>query len=787
MIIEALAPPCYLFDLGRSTDANRPSARGIGIAERAVVNDDPAGREVGRGQYCHQLFDRRLWPSLRHHELDGRVHFDEVVRRDARGHSNGDTRRPVDEKVRQLGRQIVGLGVGACVGISELHGRFVNLGEQRHCRLCQASFGVAAGGRRIVERAKVAVRLYERHGHGEGLAHPYERLIDRVGAVGVILPHGVADELRRLAKVGAGPGSHLPHGVEHPTLYRLEPVTHVGNRPCRGHRERVGHERIAHFDVDGDVDNVARKCVRKGALGHPPGTLRRRPPDFAHPRPLYIGTDMTRRIEVELTSERPDGTWTWRAAGAREPRGELDGALLFSGAKVGDVVKADADFDIEGITVIAVQPPKEARPEPERIELISSTPFEPVTARLSPSGGRREPCERRERRPSDRRGGDDSGDRPRRGRGERGERDGREGRPKRGERANRDDRRPRDRTPAEPERPKPKRLRPGRTHRKAYLDSLSDEERVVAEQLMRGGIAAVRKEIETQNVRASEDGAEEIKAKPLLALAERLAPKVRAAEWRDRAEAALAEVEEVDLRDLRSVVVAGEDAVRDAESRELAERLREALAARVESEHQKWLNELTATLADGRVVRALRLSSRPPKAGVPLPRELAERLTEAANSALGGEVGQQRLGVVIDAVAYSPVRTTAVLVEVPAKPSEELLETVRKVADRVPHIAEKLGLDPSVRPKRKRPPRRPKPPPKGEPKPAAAEAGASDADAAVGATAAVGAVDAGSDSDAVPDADAAAASEAPANVEPAVSGDDPVASDDASVSAPETA
>ncbi len=67
---------------------------------------------------------------------------------------------------------------------------------------------------------------------------------------------------------------------------------------------------------------------------------------------------MSRRIEVELTSNRDDGTWTWRAAGAKQPKGELDGRLLPSGAKVGDVLRADADFDIEGITVTAVLPPK---------------------------------------------------------------------------------------------------------------------------------------------------------------------------------------------------------------------------------------------------------------------------------------------------------------------------------------------------------------------------------------------------------------------------------------------
>jgi hypothetical protein len=67
---------------------------------------------------------------------------------------------------------------------------------------------------------------------------------------------------------------------------------------------------------------------------------------------------MPRRIEVELTSARDDGTWTWRAAGARQPKGSLEGSLLYAGAKVGDVVRADADFDIDGITIISVLPPR---------------------------------------------------------------------------------------------------------------------------------------------------------------------------------------------------------------------------------------------------------------------------------------------------------------------------------------------------------------------------------------------------------------------------------------------
>ena len=80
---------------------------------------------------------------------------------------------------------------------------------------------------------------------------------------------------------------------------------------------------------------------------------------------------MSRRIDIELTSARPDGTWTWRAAGALKPRGVLDGTLLYQGAKTGDVVRADAEFEIEGITIAAVLPPKDKkRAEPERIDVI---------------------------------------------------------------------------------------------------------------------------------------------------------------------------------------------------------------------------------------------------------------------------------------------------------------------------------------------------------------------------------------------------------------------------------
>ena len=402
---------------------------------------------------------------------------------------------------------------------------------------------------------------------------------------------------------------------------------------------------------------------------------------------------MSRRIDVELTSARDDGTWTWRAAGAKQPKGDLDGTLLFSGAKVGDVVRAEADFDVDGITIIGVQPPKEkARTEPERIEIIGTVQNIPaVTTALVEKGRRR-----------DRAGGGsrDRGDRRDRGsRGEgrgRGTREGGDGEQRTGRSDARRDRRPRPERAPQPEleaKPKPKRLRPGRAHRQAVLAQLPEEHKAIAEQVLRGGIPAVRQAVDKQNEDNKAAGLPEISAGPLVAIAENLLPQLRAAEWHDRAEAALADLDELDLRDLRSVVVAADVAAKDDDTRQLAVRLRDALTRRVESEHATWLAEIDTLLRDGRVVRALRLSSRPPKAGTPFPSDLGSRMSDAAARALTSDTSSERYATVVDALAYSPVRQNVKPQGVPEKPADELRTAVERLASRVPQIAGQFGIE----------------------------------------------------------------------------------------------
>jgi hypothetical protein len=206
----------------------------------------------------------------------------------------------------------------------------------------------------------------------------------------------------------------------------------------------------------------------------------------------------------------------------------------------------------------------------------------------------------------------------------------------------------------------------------------------------------VRSVIDRYNEQARAEGRPALSSDPLVSISERLLPYLRAAEWRDRADAALAGVSEVDLRDLRSVVVAADASARDDETRALAEQLKQGLSARVETEHAAWLDELRQLVADERVVRALKVSSRPPKAGSPLPGDLAATLVAAASASLTADTGSDRFIAVVDALAASPVRAQVAPQGVPERGRDDITKAVKKLADRVPRVAAAVTPPPAT-------------------------------------------------------------------------------------------
>ena len=398
---------------------------------------------------------------------------------------------------------------------------------------------------------------------------------------------------------------------------------------------------------------------------------------------------MATRIEIEVTSERPDGSFTWRAAGAKQPKGVFARSLLPPGAHVGDVLRAEAEFTVDGPELMSLTTIKVVQPDlSARLEVIGTQrPTEAVTTQLA-------------------------------NKGREGRRDGRSGRFGGGERApyDRPERAKRDdsRSPRSEDgrgsggRGRPSPLKTQRTHRNAWIATLPEGHRPIAEQLMHEGHDGVSGALTRQNNLAVSEGRAPIDIGPVMRIADTLLPALQVAEWRDQADAAISAADSADLRELRRVLISGDAFSSDPAVNETLALVRSKVNRR-ESKATKRPGHAKSreAIAEGRVVRALRHSGRPAKAGVPLPADLIEQLSAATMGALGPDEEPHRWTMVLEALAGSPIRR---LIAPEAKPvgadkDDELLDTVDRLAHRLPGIAELFGIE--VKPER-RPARRPR-------------------------------------------------------------------------------
>ncbi|HEY6472403.1 MAG TPA: hypothetical protein VIY26_05900, partial [Acidimicrobiales bacterium] len=401
---------------------------------------------------------------------------------------------------------------------------------------------------------------------------------------------------------------------------------------------------------------------------------------------------MSRRIDIELTSRSGDGSWTWRAAGARQPKGTVDDAVVPAGEKVGSVLQADVEVSLDGIEILSLTAAKPLR-SPEktegRIEVRGTPKRAPdVSVILAPGSGKRRRDDDGDRRDRRDRPGRSDGDRaPREARDDRGERDER---PRGGSGPRRPGgRRPgeRDGRPARGERP----VAPTSTvHRNAMLAALRPEQIPVAEQLLRGGLQAVRQAIDTQNNAAKAAGKPPVASQALLAMADELLPTVRLADWKDRASVAQTAGKDYRLRELRAVVAASRTVNLDEEGRAMAKALLESLDQRTTALREEWLARITNALNDGRVQQAVEASVRPPEPGTRCPAELAVRLAAAAGEALSADKAPEEWMQLLDAVVASPVRRNVKPTGIPD--DEVARQAARHAAGAVPALAKLLGL-----------------------------------------------------------------------------------------------
>ena len=422
---------------------------------------------------------------------------------------------------------------------------------------------------------------------------------------------------------------------------------------------------------------------------------------------------MSRRIEIEITSLNGDVA-TWRAAGAKLPKGVLQASLVPGGPVVGSVYRADVEQFMEGIEILSVMPPKTASPldpRKERIELIVSEKSVPDVTVTYASKGR-----------GPRRDGDDRGE----GRRDGAKRPARPGAKDRSsERGPRPDRPSGDRPSGDrPDRPRSDRpradrgARPSRErsgppgapplttmHRNAFLATLSPEQLPVAEQLLRGGMPSVRTAVADQNKNATAQGRPTIDPGTIERIAEDLLAKTTLAMWKDRAAGALGAGKELRLRDLRAVVTSAKTTNLDDEARSQLKELQASLTTRLEILRTQWSERLDTAMKSNNLAEALRLVARPPDMSTRVSSDIATTLAAAVSAALTAEQDVALWSELVQLTVETSIRRNVKPLGIPANEAAKSLAI--KNAGAIPEFAKLLGMKVPPPPPPTRAPRRP--------------------------------------------------------------------------------
>jgi hypothetical protein len=463
---------------------------------------------------------------------------------------------------------------------------------------------------------------------------------------------------------------------------------------------------------------------------------------------------MSRRIEIEITSLNGDVA-TWRAAGAKQPKGVLSAALVPGGPVVGNVYRADVEQYMEGIEVLSVMAPKTASPvDPrnERVQLIPSAKQGPdVVVTYAPKGrggarregGRDAGPSRRDGAPSRREGGpgrregsDGREGGPGRREGGPGRREGSDGREggsgrresgpgrrpgseqresveghsdaskrplsrptqskergadsgaERGPRGPRTERTSRPSRPARPTGPQPAPM--STIHRNALLATLSPEQLPVAEQLLRGGMPAVRTAVAEQNQNAAAQGRPTIDPVTIDRIAEDLLGKTNLALWKDRATGAVGAGRELRLRDLRAVVTSAKTVSLDDDARVQLKELQVALTARLEHLRTQWNERLETAVAAKNVKEALSLVARPPDMSTRVSADMAGKVVAITSEALTADQDPTLWKEIVTLTVDTSIRRNVKPLGIP---NDESCKAVAiHNAGAIPELAKLLGM-----------------------------------------------------------------------------------------------
>jgi hypothetical protein len=164
-----------------------------------------------------------------------------IMRRDGGCHADRDAGGAIGQQIRKGRGQNERFLILVVVGRAEIHCVVADIGEQGGCHLGHARFGIAHRGRVIaIHIAEIALAFHQRIAHREILRQPHECIVDRGIAMRMELAHHVTHHTGAFLEPRRRIEPQLLHGVDQPTMHRLQPITHIRQAARHDGGQRIG-------------------------------------------------------------------------------------------------------------------------------------------------------------------------------------------------------------------------------------------------------------------------------------------------------------------------------------------------------------------------------------------------------------------------------------------------------------------------------------------------------------------------------------------------------------------
>ena len=175
-------------------------------------------------------------------------------------HTDGDTRRTVEEQERSLRRKDGRLDLGVIEVVHHVDSVLVNVAEDVFSDLLKLGFGVSHCGDRIaVHRTEVSLAENGRIALVPVLRKPCKGIIDAGITVRMIFTQHLTHNLRALPGRPGICQSESVHSEEHTSLNRFETIPHVRERTGHDDGHRIVDVRATHLLID--LDRFYDTCL----------------------------------------------------------------------------------------------------------------------------------------------------------------------------------------------------------------------------------------------------------------------------------------------------------------------------------------------------------------------------------------------------------------------------------------------------------------------------------------------------------------------------------------------